>query len=58
MRLDQNYHLQTQAIKGLETVDTGKAGIDTCEDDDIDTNEDVDTVDCERSIFSIHPFRG
>ena len=42
--------------KGLETVDTGKAGIDTCEDEDVDTNEDVDTVDCERSICSICTF--
>ena len=44
-------------------MDTGKAGIDTCEDfdtckdEDVDTNEDVDTVDCERSICSIAPFK-
>ena len=49
--------------KGLETVDTDKANIDTCEDfdtcedEDADTNEDVDTVDCERSICSIAPFK-
>ena len=49
--------------KGLETVDTGKAGIDTCkdfdtcEDEDVDTNKDADTVDCEHSICAIAPFK-
>ena len=44
-------------------MDTGKAGVDTCEnfdtceDEDVDTNEDVDTVDCERSICSIAPLK-
>ena len=51
------------AGKGLETVDTGKAVIDTCKDfgtcgvEDVDTNEDVDTVNCERSTCSIAPFK-
>ena len=44
-------------------MDTGKAGVDTCEDveicedEDVDRGEDVDTVDCERSICLISPFK-
>ena len=44
-------------------MDSGKAGIDTCEDfdtcedEDVDTNEDMDTADWERSICSIAPLK-